>query len=127
MDYTLQPGLKVVNDHAVPQYRATEHIFTPPQPSNNNTCCRPSTEVFGTAPYMAEKGAPAHLIEQDDALRPQSTKLFKKYAAQKPYDFPRQNVECKLPNRVWTMNPGSTRAEMQNGMFKQRYCNAKKM
>lgn len=122
MDYTLQPGLKVVNDHAVPEYRATEHVFAPPQPSNTGHCCRPSTAVFGTAPYMAEKGAPAHLIGVDDALRPQTTKLFNKYYAQKSYDFPRQDVACKLPIRAWTENPGSTRAEVQNGMFLQRYC-----
>jgi|TARA_R110002074_G_scaffold7798_2_gene32933 hypothetical protein len=122
MSYSLQPGLQIVNDHAVPEYRATEHVFAPPQPSNTGHCCRPSTEIFGTAPYMAEKGAPAHLIDQDDALRPQSTKEFNKTYAQQPYDFPRQNVNCKLPTRVWTMNPGSTRAEVQNGMFLQRYC-----
>ena len=127
MDYTLQPGLQVVNDHAVPEYKATEHVFAPPQPSSLNNCCRPSTAIFGTAPYMAEKGAPAHLIDQDDALRPQSTKEFNKYYAQKPYDFPRQNMECKLPVRVWSSNPGSTRAEVQNGMFVQRYCNSNKM
>ena len=60
-----------------------------------------------------------------DQLRPQSTSRFNKVLA-KTYErnfHPLQNVECKLPLRTQTYEPSSTRAEMQNGMFQQRYLN----
>lgn len=124
--WTLQPGIQHVQAHAVPEYRANEEIMTPPQPSNLNNCCRPSCVEYGTAPYMAGKGAPHSLIELDDAMRPQSTSAFEKYYQQHPYSFPSQNVECKLPQRVMSYEPQSTRAEMQNGLFLQRYCTSGK-
>ena len=120
--YTLQPGLKVVSDHAVPTYRADQEIFAYPTPSSLNTCCRASTVLYGTAPYMAGKGAPNHLIEVDDELRPQSTTEFNRYYAQKAYDFPQKNVQCMLPQRTRTWDPQSSRGEIQNGLFLQRYC-----
>jgi hypothetical protein len=120
--YTLQAGLKLVNDHAVPEYKADQHVFVWPQSSSLNNCCRPSTVVYGTAPYMAGKGAPHDLIELDDSLRPQNTSFFKKYYDQKPYDFPSKDVSCKLPQRTLSFDPANTRGELQNGLFLQRYC-----
>ena len=120
--YLLQAGLQHLGAHAVPEYRANEEIMTPPQPSQLNYCCRPTTELYGTAPFMAGKGAPNHLIDVDDRLRPQSTSEFQKYYAGKPYDFPRQDVQCKLPVRTMSWEPESSRAEIQNGLFLQRYC-----
>jgi hypothetical protein len=81
--------------------------------------------LYGTAPYMAGKGAPAQYIETSDQLRPQSTSQFNKILA-KTYErnfHPLQNVECKLPLRTKTYEPMSTRAETQNGLFQQRYLN----
>ena len=123
MDYTLQPGLKIVSDRAIPEFQADQHIFSHPQPTNTNNCCRASTVLVGTAPYMAQKGAPAPLIEVEDRLRPQSTTEFNKGYTSKPYDFPSKNVKCVLPQRTIAFEPMSTRAEVQNGMFLQRYCN----
>ena len=120
--WVLQAGLQHVQAHAVPKYKANEEIMTPPQPSELNYCCRPTTELYGTAPFMAGKGAPHDLIEIDDKLRPQSTSEFKKYNDQKPYDFPHQNVKCMLPQRVMEWEPQDTRAEIQNGLFLRRYC-----
>ena len=120
--YTLQAGLKHVTDRAVPEYRADQHVFTWPQPSNLNNCCRPSTTIYGTAPYMAGKGAPHELIETDDSMRPQSTSRFDKYYDEHPYDFPSKNVSCMLPQRVRGYDPENTRGELQNGLFVQRYC-----
>ena len=120
--YTLQPGLQRVQDRAVPEYRADQHVFVYPQPANLNYCCRPNTVIYGTAPYMAGKGAPHELIEVDDMLRPQSTSEFNKYYSSKPYDFPNKNVECMLPQRTRGYDPESTRGEIQNGLFLQRYC-----
>jgi len=120
--YTLQAGLRHVTDHAVPEYRSDQHVFTWPQPANLNNCCRPSTEIYGTAPYMAGKGAPHELIDLDDRMRPQSTSEFNKYYTAKPYDFPSKNVECVLPQRSRGYDPESTRGEIQNGLFLQRYC-----
>jgi len=37
--------------------------------------------------------------------------------------FPLNNMECKLPIRTMTYEPSSTRAELQNGLFEQRYAN----
>jgi hypothetical protein len=81
--------------------------------------------VYGTAPYMAGKGAPAEFIDASDELRPQSTSRFNKVLA-KTYEqnlFPLQNMECKLPLQTMTYEPMSTRSEVQNGLFQQRYVN----
>jgi hypothetical protein len=95
------------------------------QPGMNYTSARPNTMLYGTAPYMAGKGSPAQYIETSDALRPQSTSQFNKVLA-KTYEqnlHPLQNVACKVPLRTRTYEPSSTRAELQNGLFQQRYLN----
>ena len=126
MAYQLQPGLKVVENPAVPVNCATEEVFVYPQPSTlNYGSSRPNTMLYGTAPFMAGKGAPAEFIETSDELRPQSTSRFNKVLA-KTYEenlFPLQNMECKLPLRTVSYEPMSTRSEVQNGMFNQRYLN----
>ena len=37
--------------------------------------------------------------------------------------FPLSNMECKVPLRTMKYEPASTRAEVQNGLFQQRYAN----
>jgi hypothetical protein len=126
MAYQLQPGLKIVQNPAVPVNCATEEVFVYPQPSTlNYGSQRPNTMLYGTAPFMAGKGAPAEYIETSDELRPQSTSRFNKVLA-RTYEqnlFPLQNMECKLPLRTISYEPLSTRSEIQNGMFNQRYLN----
>lgn len=126
MAYQLQPGLNIVQNPAVPVNCATEEVFVYPQPSTlNHGSSRPNTMLYGTAPFMAGKGAPAEYIETSDQLRPQSTSRFNKVLA-KTYEqnlFPLQNMECKLPLRTISYEPMSTRSEVQNGMFNQRYLN----
>lgn len=124
MAYQLQPGLSLVQNPAHPPVCATDEVFVYPQPSTlNYGSSRPNTMLYGTAPYMAGKGAPAQFIETSDQLRPQSTSTFNTSIA-KTYEnqyFPIQNVECKLPLRTMTYEPASTRAMSQNIMFNQRY------
>jgi len=126
MAYQLQPGIKLVNDNAVPTVCANEEVFVYPQPSTlNYGSSRPNTMLYGTAPYMAGKGSPAEHIETSDALRPQSTSRFNKVLA-RTYEqnlHPLQNVSCKVPLRTRSYEPSSTRAELQNGLFQQRYLN----
>jgi len=126
MAYQLQPGLKLVQNPAVPVNCATEEVFVYPQPwTLNYGSQRPNTMLYGTAPFMAGKGAPSEYIETSDQLRPQSTSRFNKVLA-KTYEqnlFPLQNMECKLPLRTISYEPLSTRSEVQNGMFNQRYLN----
>ena len=126
MAYQLQPGLKIVNDKAVPTVCADEEVFVYPQPSTlNYGSSRPNTMLYGTAPYMAGKGSPAEYIEASDALRPQSTSRFNKVLA-RTYEqnlHPLQHVACKTPLRTRSYEPSSTRAEVQNGLFQQRYLN----
>ena len=126
MAYQLQPGLKIVEDKAVPKVCATEEVFVYPQPSTlNYGSARPNTMLYGTAPYMAGKGSPAQYIDTSDELRPQSTTRFGKSLV-KTYErglFPLTNMECKVPLRTMRYEPSSTRAEVQNGLFQQRYAN----
>tara|TARA_X000000368_G_scaffold163608_1_gene128955 strand:- start:8677 stop:9075 length:399 start_codon:yes stop_codon:yes gene_type:complete len=126
MAYQLQPGIKLVTDNAVPTVCANEEVFVYPQPSTlNYGSSRPNTMLYGTAPYMAGKGSPAEHIETSDALRPQSTSRFNKVLA-RTYEqnlHPLQNVSCKVPLRTRSYEPSSTRAELQNGLFQQRYLN----
>jgi hypothetical protein len=127
MAYQLQPGLAIIqNSGALPSVKATEEIFVYPQPSSLNCGdCRPNTMLYGTAPYMAGKGSPAQFIDVSDQLRPQSTSKFNKTIVP-TYErnlFPLNNMECKLPIRTMTYEPSSTRAELQNGLFEQRYAN----
>ena len=124
MAYQLQPGLLNIDRESFPSNSAYDAISVYPQPSSLNTYCRPSTMEYGTAPYMAGKGAPNHLIMVDDELRSQSTKQFKKVLVQ-PYArgfFPLQDMSRagQAPTMAW--DPGSTRAEKQNFLFKARYC-----
>jgi len=127
MAYQLQPGLSIVqNAGAIAPVKATDEVFVYPQPSSLNCGgCRPITMLYGTAPYMAGKGAPANLIDTSDQLRPQTTSRFNKVVVP-TYErnlFPLTNMECKLPLRSMTYDPSSTRAELQNGLFEQRYAN----
>jgi hypothetical protein len=128
MAYQLQPGLKLVQNPAHPPVCATEEVFVYPQPSTlNYGSSRPNTMLYGTSPYMAGKGSPAQFIETSDQLRPQSTSQFNKIIT-KTYEknfFPLQDVTCKLPPRTMSYEPASTRAELQNGQFQQRYLNKK--
>ena len=126
MAYQLQPGMKIVTDKAVPPVCATEEVFVYPQPSTlNYGSSRPNTMLYGTAPFMAGKGAPAQYIETSDLLRPQSTSQFNKILVKthEKYLHPLQNVECKVPLRTRTYEPSSCRADVQNGLFQQRYLN----
>ena len=127
MAYQLQPGLsRVQNKGAIPPVNATDEIFVYPQPSGLNCgSCRPNTMLYGTAPYKAGKGSPAQHIDTSDELRPQSTSRFNKNIVQ-TYErnlFPLSNMECKVPLRTMRYEPASTRAELQNGLFQQRYVN----
>lgn len=125
MSYLLQPNLHIVENPAVPPECATDNIFAYPEGTHFNNCCRPNTMIYGTAPYMAGKGAPHELIPLDDELRPQSTKQFNKKYVRTYEDnmFPLQNMSCSQPLRTQTLDPQSTRAENQNVLFAQRYCN----
>jgi len=123
MAYQLQPGLTQVDPSTVPKPCAPEFIFEYPVPSSLNFCCRPNTMVYGTAPYMAGKGAPGELIMIDDELRPQTTSQFnRKYVNTiQKNTFPWQNVQALGPLRTIGVDPSSTRAQLQNGLFLQRY------
>lgn len=126
MAYQLQPGLAIVqNAAALPSVKATEEIFTYPQPSSLNYGSRPQTMLWGTSPYMAGKGSPAEFIDVSDQLRPQSTTRFGKVIVP-TYErnlFPLSDMTCKVPLRTISYEPSSTRAELQNGLFYQRYAN----
>ncbi len=127
MAYQLQPGLSIVqNTGAIAPVKATDEIFVYPQPSSLNCGdCRPNTMLYGTAPYMVGKGAPANFIDTSDQLRPQTTSRFNKVIVP-TYErnlFPLSNMECKTPLRTMTYEPSSTRAEIQNELFDQRYAN----
>lgn len=124
MAYQLQPNLVRVENPAVPPQCADENVFVYPQPSSLNYCCRPNTMLYGTAPYMAGKGAPNELIMVDDELRPQSTTQFDRvYVDNRDRTFfPYQDMQCSVPLRTISYEPASTRAEVQNGLFYKRYC-----
>lgn len=125
MAYQLQPDLARVVEPAVPPNCANDNVITYPQPSSLNYCCRPNTMLYGTAPYMAGKGAPAESVDLADRLRPQSTTQFNKLLVQ-TYQrnfFPLQDVQCSTPLRVHTNDPASSRADLQNGLYNRRYCN----
>ncbi|MBT6183817.1 MAG: hypothetical protein HOI07_03575 [Betaproteobacteria bacterium] len=125
MAYQLQPGMKLVQNPVTPPVCATDEIFTYPKPSSLNYGSRPNTMLYGTAPFMAGKGAPAEFIETSDALRPQSTSQFNKIISQtyEKNHFPLQHIECGIPLRTMSYEPASTRAEVQNAIFKVRYQN----
>jgi len=127
MAYLLQPDLKRVESPAVPPECANEVVFTYPQPSSLNYCCRPNTVLYGTAPYRAGKGSPAEFIDVSDELRPQSTTQFGRVYVNNSNGqyFPVQDTRCHQPLRVISYEPASTRAEMQNALFDRRYCGTK--
>ena len=129
MAYQLQPGLTNIDRKTLPPECAYDGITIYPQPSNLNyySQCRPSTMEYGTAPYMAGKGAPNHLIMLDDALRPQSTMRFNKVLV-RTYErdfFPLQDMSRIGPAPTMRFEPESTRAITQNAMFTARYCHSK--
>lgn len=130
MAYQLQPGLKIVKDAEVqPKVRADDQFFAYPQGSRAMACggCRPNTMLYGTAPFKAGKGAPARFIDTDDELRPQSTTRWNRQYATPVADrlHPIMDVHCKLPVRTIAWEPVSSRAEIQNAMFHQRYVSKK--
>lgn len=124
MAYTLQPGLSMVDASSLPSERATDMFTVYPQPGAlSGACSRVSTMEYGTAPYMAGKGAPGNLIEIDDDLRPRSTTQFRKILIN-PVDnnlFPVQDMSCIGPAPTMRYDPKSSRADVQNFMFSQRY------
>ncbi len=124
MAYQLQPGLLNIDGESFPTNSAYDSLCVYPQPSSLNTGGRVSTMEYGTAPYMAGKGAPNRLIMVDDELRSQSTKQFKKVFVP-TYErgfFPLQDVSRAGPARTMSWDPGSTRSDKQNFLFKARYC-----
>jgi hypothetical protein len=123
MSYSRQPNLMRVENPAVPPNCATSEVFVYPQPSSLNYGARPNTMLYGTAPYMAGKGAPQELVDVADELRPQSTSQFNK-ALIRTYEknyFPLQKMDCSVPLRTMSYEPASTRAERQNELFLNRY------
>lgn len=125
MAYQLQPNLLQIENPVVPPASATDYVVAPPQPSSLNYCCRPNTMLYGTAPYMAGKGAPGELIMVDDELRPQATTRHNKVYVNNTHGayFPIQDMSCGVPLRTMNFDPTSTRAEVQNSLFTRRYCN----
>ena len=123
MAYQLQPGLTIVDPGTIPTPCASDFVFEYPVPSELKYCCRPSTMIYGTAPYMAGKGAPNEFIMIDDALRPQATTQFRKTYVEtyKNQTFPWQNMSCAGPVRTMRYEPTSSRADMQNANFMIRY------
>lgn len=61
------------------------------------------------------------MVRVDDMLRSQSTTTYKKGPSMRPYDFPHLYVDG--PIVVNTMDPRSTRADIQNVLLKSRYFN----
>lgn len=123
MAYQLQPGLTQIDALTIPKPCADDFVFEYAKPSSLNMGSRPQTMLYGTAPYFAGKGAPANLVDVADELRPQSTDQFRKIYVDtlNRNTFPWQNVSCMGPVRTIDFEPASTRAELQNGLFMQRY------
>jgi|TARA_Y100001958_G_scaffold25383_1_gene15924 hypothetical protein len=129
MAYQLSTHSKIIDQQAKPARPAGSDVFVYPQPSSLNYGDRPQTMLFGTAPYKAGKGAPAEYIETDDELRPQSTSRFGKVVAMpvEQHLHPVMDADvmrCKLPQRV-PDQPSSSRADVQNVLFAQRYNGSK--
>jgi hypothetical protein len=61
------------------------------------------------------------MVRVDDLLRSQSTTTYKKGPSMRPYDFP--NLYIDGPIVVNTMDPRSTRSDIQNMLFESRYFN----
>jgi len=125
MAYLLQPGLQQIESCKVlPPNCANDVVMAPPEPSSLNYCCRPNTMIWGTAPYKAGKGSPNDLVLVSDELRPQSTTQFGKIYVNNSSGnyFPIQDMRCSQPLRTLKIDPASTRSQVQNGLFKKRYC-----
>jgi hypothetical protein len=126
MAYQLSTADLQTDARGAPPECATDNFFVYPQPANAQNCgsCRPNTELYGTAPYYAGKGAPAELVDVQDRLRPQSTTRFGRVLVSAEERLhPLQDVSCAGPVQVRTSYPSSTRADMQNASFGKRYCN----
>jgi len=128
MAYQLQPGLKVLENAGKPAEAPTDNFFSYPQNSNDQTRfgSRPQTMLYGTAPARFGKGAPARFIDTSDELRPQSTSRFNRVVAM-PVEqrlHPMQDeklMQQRMPLRVQETEPTSSRADVQNELFVQRY------
>lgn len=126
MAYQLSTSPVQVDAGSAPVQCATDNFFMYPQPVNTpQNCgpCRPNTELYGTAPYYAGKGAPAELVDVQDRLRPQSTTRFGRVLVESTRELhPLQDMSCSIPVKVRTSYPSSTRADIQNASFSQMYC-----
>jgi hypothetical protein len=125
MAYQLSTSSIQVDAGGAPSQCATDNFFMYPQPAGPGNCgsCRPNTELYGTAPYYAGKGAPAELVDVQDRLRPQSTTRFGRVLVESERQLhPLQEMTCSIPVKVRTSYPSSTRADIQNASFSQRYC-----
>jgi len=115
-------GLRNLNADVVPRVKPGEEIFTYPENSNANLPARPNTVLYGTAPFRGGGGAPAQLIDVSDELRPQSTTRFGKTLVQ-----PMENTLFPVNNSMDAPPPPtprgmvSSRAEIQNELYEQRY------
>jgi hypothetical protein len=123
--FTLQPGLTRLANISQP---GCDNSFTPypTHDSRPNWSSRPQFSEFCHSPYMAGKGVPGHLILEEDAMRPQSTKRFGKVLVN-TYErnfFPLQDNLCLGQPQTARYNPVDTRAQLQNGLFQKRYPNA---
>ena len=120
--YSLQTGLKWMDSETKPPGCSDEIIFDYPKPSTRNRNHRgeQSTYLYGTAPFMAQKGAPASLIDESDDLIPQDTSRFNRYYQTKPHDFPKQ-YDIDLPVKARSWDPASSRSDVHNEMFRRKY------
>ena len=123
MAYQLNTSKVLLDAESLPVDCAYDHVIAPPVVSNLNYAGsgRASTPIYGTAPYMAGKGAPGNLILVEDMLRPQSTTFFKKGYQGREYDFPSKDMSCSVPLRSRSWDPSSSRADVQNVLFERRY------
>lgn len=66
------------------------------------------------------------LVSSDDMLRPQTTIAFKKHWQQYQFDWP--NIHLSTPPPMFSEEsvPASTRANIKNELFRQRYFPDKK-
>lgn len=123
MAYQLNTSSVLLDVGSLPVNCAYDNVIAPPVLSNLNYAGsgRASTPIYGTAPYMAGKGAPGNLIMVEDMLRPQSTTFFKKGYEGRSYDFPSKDMSCSVPLRTRSWDPSSSRADVQNVLFDRRY------
>ena len=65
------------------------------------------------------------LVMADDALRPSTTIAFKKHWNDYMFDFPNIHLSAAPPMFSEEPVPSSTRSDIKNELFKQRYFPAK--